>query len=70
MPKRRAPTVVERYLTRHDMTVAELARRAGMSWRAVYRVARGQARPSLRMVLALRRATNGELSLDTLASAA
>jgi len=52
------------------MTVAELARRAGMSWRAVYRVARGQARPSLRMVLALRRATNGELSLDTLASAA
>lgn len=68
MAKRKRNSLIEQYLVAHEMSVAELARRTRpkLSWRAVYRAARGQARVSVEMAAALHHATGGELDATAL----
>lgn len=66
MSRRRALSLIERYCEENSISIAELARRSGKSWRAVYRVARRQARVSPEMASALQRGTSGGLSAVTL----
>ena len=57
------------YLDRHNVTQSEFAEKIGLSQSAVSKLASGAALPSMKIALAIDRATLGEVPLDSWSAA-
>jgi DNA-binding transcriptional regulator YdaS (Cro superfamily) len=59
-----ATSPLEKYLDEHGITLTQFAHQIGCSTSRVWQLLNGRGKPSLKLIVSIERATNGEVTFE------